>query len=262
MSERIFLDIITWACERQHVEMTELSEGWLLELRKNGSVQYVVGTDFSLNSQVSAAIAGDKVAASTLLHRAGIVHIPHVLFQTRGDNGPDAIAFRKMLAQSDIVLKPLRGSRAMEVMRTDDITMARDVVRDSSQVAWTISPYFDAIYEIRVVIVDGEVWMAHKKTAPIMRGRLKVFNLASGAKAEPVNLNDLPAGLCDSAVAAAATAGLRMVAVDVLVNDSDDYRVLELNASFSLSHYAQTNKTTYGEVASFYDRLIAKLFAS
>ena len=127
---------------------------------------------------------------------------------------------------------------------------------------WAISPYVEIERELRTVVVDGEIRLAFAKTDAVTMNGLKFFNLTKGAKAEPIDIADLPEDVRTKALAAVAVIGLRMAAVDLVVTSAGHVSILEVNAAFSLMHYAQTNEATYQQVASLYDRLVADMFAT
>lgn len=260
MSERIFIDIIQAACRYHLLDLNVRSGGWLLELSKNGINRYILGTNLGLNSQVSAAIAKDKVAASVLLAGAGISHIPHFLLKSRDDSQIDSALLSRMLAQSAVVIKPLEGSHGEFVTRVESVKDANVLVAETGIQSWAVSPMYVIDYEIRIVVVDAGVRLVHKKINPVMRRGLPSFNLSSGATAEHLRTAELSPELADMAIAATTLLGLRTAAVDIAVNPGGEAYIVEVNAAYSLMYYASTNEAAYNETASFYSELIAGIF--
>ena len=257
MVTTVFVEYVRRACQAHGVELREYSDGWVLELTKNEQTHRVIATDFDLNSQAAAAIATDKVAASQLLAASHVPHVRHELFLARDGRGPRLHVLRAMLEHSPVILKPLTGRNGEGVVYVTEESEARSAVEGSTG-EWAISPYVRAEHEIRVVVLDGEVRLAHRKQV-IHTGGLARFNLSRGAAASSLPLDELSEDVRRRAVDAARVLGLRLVAVDIL-KTKKGFLLLELNASFSLSRYAKTNAATADEVAAFYDNLIATIF--
>ncbi len=262
MNERVFLRFIEAACRHHDINLTVRSGGWLLELGKNNDVRHILGTNFGLNSQVAAAIAKDKVATSELLNESGIANIPHYLLKSREDRQIDATLLERMLARSPVVVKPLEGSHGHLVTRIETTDNANTLVHQSGIQSWAVSPLFDIEHEVRLVIVDAQVRLAHLKIKPVMHRGVRSFNLSSGATAEQLPQADIPPGLIGMAVDAVRALGLRSAAVDIAVTPGGTPFIVEVNAAYSLTYYARTNKAAYDETALFYDGLIADLFES
>lgn len=262
MNERVFLQFVEAACRHHRIHLTVRSGGWLLELSKHGKIRHILGTNFGLNNQVAAAIAKDKVATAELLKEAGIDNIPHYLLKSREDVQVDSTLLKRLLAQSAVIVKPLEGSHGHLVTRIDTADAASALIDQPGVQSWAISPLVEIDHEVRMVIVDAHVGLAHVKTKPILRNGVKSFNLSSGATAERLAINEVSPVLVRMAVGAVEALGLRTAAVDIAVTSEGKPYVLEVNAAYSLTYYARTNKAAYDETALFYDRLIADLFES
>jgi glutathione synthase/RimK-type ligase-like ATP-grasp enzyme len=260
MSERVLVELIRRASDARGVVMRTFSDGWVIELEKDGERHRIVGSNFDLNDQASAAIARDKVAASSLLAAAGISHVPHRLVRSRDTNVIDVAILESLHTSDDVVVKPLEGNSGEYVTRTSTTGSAEAIISSSAIAAWAASPFVDILQEARLVVVDGEVWLAYLKTEPVVYDGLKLFNLNKGAKAEPLDVASIPREWSTVVDRTMEVLGLRIAAVDIVVTQNGDVRVLEVNAAFSMTHYAAKNEATFGEVASFYDRLIGYMF--
>lgn len=259
MNERLLERLISKACVRHDVELRILSDGWLFEMQKNGRVHRVLGTDFGLNTQVSAAIAKDKVATSIVLERAGIRQVKHELLSTHGRH-IDESTLSGAITQWPVVLKPLEGSHGMNVSRVGSATQILDIISNVES-AWALSPYVDVQSEVRLVVVDGDIRLAHLKQDPVMRNGLKLFNLHAGATAIPLSVSELPVDTVRLAQSAMAALDLRMAAVDIVTTSSGERFVLEVNAAFSLNRFAATSNRAYAMTADFYDELVGRMFS-
>ena len=252
------LRFIEQACSKHGVQLTVLSDGWVLELRKDGRLRRVVGSNFDLNDQAASALARDKVAMAAVLNARGIKHVPHRLLKARDDVEIDGLLLDEMLAQGAVVLKPLEGSSGDLITKADDAHSAIRFVKQSGVSSWAVSPFVDIEQEIRLVMHEAAAWLTYAKTDPVLRRGVRLFNLSKGAKALP--LTHVDEALLNLATDAMTAAGLRLGAVDIVRTSDDSVAVLEINAGFSLTRYAQTNEATFEQVASFYDRIVADMF--
>ena len=259
MNERLLQRLISSACLARDIELRVLSDGWLLEMRKDHQVHRVLGTDFGLNTQVSAAIAKDKVATSIILERAGIRHIKHELLSSHGHIVNES-ELESAVTHWPAVLKPLEGSHGTHVFRVDSAKQIIDII-SSVESSWALSTYVDVQSEIRLVLVDGDIRLAHLKQAPVIRNGLKLFNLHAGATAVPVSADELPGEVVRLALSAMTALDLRMAAVDIVTTSSGERFVLEVNAAFSLNRFAATNERAYAMTADFYDQLSDQIFS-
>lgn len=262
MSERIFIDLMTHACGQNGVELEVLSNGWLLRMNKNDRVRYVIGSSFDLNPQASAAIARDKAATSTALEREAIAHIRHIVLRSADMKRLPVIILQEMFYSGDVVIKPLEGERGNYVKRVHTAQQVESTLRHHSVVTWAASPFMDIAQEYRIVMIGDKVELAYVKTNPVVLDGLKFFNLSKGATAKPVAVSDIPNDVCDLASSAMAALGLQVAAVDIVQDSGGKVSILEVNASFSLVRYAQTNPATYKDVAGFYERLVETMFAT
>lgn len=250
--------MIQETCQKYEVELTVLSDGWSLLLTKDTTVRRVVGLNFDLNSQAAAAAAKDKVATTAMLAASGIPHISHALLNPNNAS-PDMAALELMVRKSDVVMKPIEGGKGTLVKRVTSQMAAELLLEEYPLVTWALSQWNDILQEVRIVVVDDQVRLAYEKTHPVIENGLKFFNLSKGAKAEP--LRPVDARIASLAVQASRSLGLRTAAVDIVKTAQGETKVLEVNAAYSLTRYAQMNDANYKEVASFYDRLISEMFA-
>ncbi len=236
------------------------SDGWLVCLSKDGSTRQIAGMNFDLNTQAAAAIARDKVATSSRLQSVSIAHVPHCLFRVDADGWSDH-AMNELLDQGDVVIKPLEGGDGKHVYRIRQAADTKNITHTTVE-SWATSPWQDISKELRIVVVNGECWLAYEKTKPVIVNGLKFFNLSLGAVAQHVDVQDISKSIRELAAGATGAIGLHIAAVDIVITEQGVAKVLEINSAFSLTRYAKTNTATYDEVAVFYDRLIASMFST
>ena len=253
------VSMIERACASRGIALRTRSDEWVLELSKGGILRRVVGAEFGFNDQAAVALARDKVATGVILEDAKLRHIPHRLVQSRGDTTYRRDVLEHLLRNGRGVLKPLLGGAGNLVQLVKTADDAVSIMNASQDLGWAISPHVDAEYELRVVILDDEILLAHKKTNPAVVNGLKLFNLSKGAHAEVIETADVEASIIELVRAAASALRLRLAAVDMLVGRSG-VAILEVNAAFSLTHFAKTNPAAYNQAAGVYDRLIDAMF--
>lgn len=247
-------------CARRGITLRSYSDDWVLEITNGTQTHWVFGQNFDLNSQANAAIAADKVACSVLLDEYGVPHVPHYLLDRRSQERADLGQIENALRGGSLVMKPLRGHSGEHVSKVDTVQQARDVLTQNPGVTWAYSPHRNIESETRIVVVDEQVELTLRKTKPADRDGLKLFNLSKGATAVRVGVDEISNEVSKMAMYAVRALGLRMAAVDIVTLQDGSNEVLEANAIFSLMRYAKMNDATYSEVASFYDRLLVKLF--
>ena len=64
---RAFNDIIKEICKEKDIEYQELSDDWIIKLKKNNKIRFIVGYKFDLNTQALSEICNDKYALYTVL---------------------------------------------------------------------------------------------------------------------------------------------------------------------------------------------------
>jgi hypothetical protein len=260
MNERSFLEIIRTICAERGIQLKEKSNGWLLELSKGSVVHRFIGTNIGLNDQAAVAIAGDKVATSLLLEERGLKHVPHYLLKSIGSSQVDTALLTRHIAQETAIIKPLTGSKGQYVYRVSEVDAALDIMTDVAVEAWAICPYVTIKQEVRLVILDGTVVLAYSKNKPVTRHGVPLYNLRAGATARPLKIDTIALERLDIAIAAVGVLGLRCAAVDIAVASDGSESILEINAAFSLSLYADSGPEAYRLTSLCYDTIIASVF--
>ena len=80
--EKQFNKIIEQICKENNMQYEELSDDWIIKLKKNNQNKFLVGYKFDLNSQATAEICNDKFALYAVLNSEGIPVIKYnILFR-------------------------------------------------------------------------------------------------------------------------------------------------------------------------------------
>src|SRR3954471_1475021 len=196
-----------------------------------GSLEQIVFRVDALHALVAAGVrvvndpfaierAVDKFLASALVAAAG-VPTPRTVACERAD---DALAAFVELG-ADVIVKPLFGSMGFGMARVEDPDVAQRVFRalEIERAVYYLQETLphDGV-DVRALVVGERVVASIERVATTWRA-----NLARGAQARPVALDDDRARLC---VRAAAALGADYAGVDVLrAADGRDY-VIEVNA--------------------------------
>ena len=161
---------------------------------------------------------------------------------------------------SELVLKPTRGSRGEGIARVSNSKDSLNHINNNFYVSWAASPFINIQREIRLVILEQSILIAYEKYDPVIINGLKMYNLNLGAKAKKISLNDVDNSHIELAKNAMKTIGLKLGAVDIIVNEQDDASVLEINSAFSLEHFALSTPEDRLTVLNFYEDVIEHLF--
>src|SRR3954463_700201 len=174
----------------------------------------------AVNGALAIERAVDKFLASALLAADG-VPTPRTVACEHADDALEAFAE----LGADVIVKPLFGSMGFGMARVEDPDVAQRVFRalEIERAVYYLQETLphDGV-DVRALVVGERVVAAIERVATTWRA-----NLARGAQARPVALDDDRAALC---VRAAAALGADYAGVDVLrAADGRDY-VIEVNA--------------------------------
>jgi RimK family alpha-L-glutamate ligase len=173
-----------------------------------------------VNGALAIERAIDKFLASALVAAAGIP-TPRTVACERADDALEAFAG----LGSDVIVKPLFGSMGFGMARVEDPDIAQRVFRAleiERAVYYLQETVPHAGLDVRAVVVGQRVVAAIERVGTGWRA-----NLARGARARAIALEDDRAELC---VRAAAALGADYAGVDLLrAADGRDY-VIEVNA--------------------------------
>lgn len=266
---RVLIEAAKRISQEQGLSYEEFSDGWVVRLRKSANggeaadkIAYIFGYYIDCNAQAASMIASDKVATYSLLVDAKLAVVPHFLLRSHIMSDLDSQLLHKLFAEHhDMVIKPLKGMRGIDVVRYDDPEAAEAYIRASSEKSWAISPYIDIRREIRIVVFRGEAMIAYEKTGPQVINGLAMYNLEHGAQPQDIELAVLPEDWQLLACGAMEAIGLAFGAVDIVIDADGKVRVLEINSGFSLEHYAQSAAHRRQQALDVYLRVFGSMFA-
>ena len=172
-----------------------------------------------VNSPTAIERTVDKYYTSTLLEDVGLP-TPRTVVTERFDEA--LAAFHEL--GGDVVVKPLFGSEGRGMVRVSDPDIAHRVFRalELCRYVYYLQEFVPhGRQDIRVFVVGGRA-----VAAMVRRGETWKTNVAQGAKAEPLALDD---ELREMALRAARALGADYAGVDILPIEGGGYTVIEVN---------------------------------
>lgn len=254
-------------CWEEGIEMSVISNNYLVLLQKTGQTCMVFGHKFGLNSATSELIASDKFAAYEVLHTAGVPVAEHALLYDRDNHARHAQGLQSDEYVADffrqhsenIVIKPNSGCRGIGVTHVTDLveldTVRAAVFRHSYSAS--MCPFYEVKNEYRLVVLDGEVRLCYGKE----RGDDWRFNLSQGATVIDVEDGALKEQLIQIAKAAAQALGIRFCTVDIIRTTANELMVIEVNSGVTITKYLLMRPEQRGLVKEIYRDVIRKMFS-
>jgi hypothetical protein len=177
--ERIFVQAIRRYCARHGIAIDVRADGWLIEMRREGTRRFAFGYEIGLNSAVAHRLANDKSATAEVLALSGVPCIPHQLFldprmgeHIAGSGWREAML--ALLAQNPqgLVVKPNEGTAGRSVFK---VTSRAELERAIGEVFSTspslaIAPYVEIEDEVRVILLDETPMVVYGKKRPSVVG--------------------------------------------------------------------------------------------
>jgi RimK family alpha-L-glutamate ligase len=160
----------------------------------------------------------DKSWASALLAGAGVPTPPTIACE-RYEAAVEA--FDRL--GGDVVVKPLFGAMGTGIVRVEDRDVAHRVFRalELERAVYYLQRTIAPARDLRALVVGGAIAGAMERVSDSWRA-----NVAKGARPEAVALGDEQAAL---AIRAAAAVGADVAGVDLLVGESGEAVVVEVN---------------------------------
>lgn len=251
IKDRWIVGMVKGACAEIGAEVHSFSDDWVLELQKGELRGRIFGYKFGLNNAVAASIAQDKVAAFQVMTAHGINAVEHYLVRPSDDS-----TWSRMPLKTDVIAKPLTGTGGRGVERYANRDLARQKINESNIDAWAVSPFYDIGREIRLVILDDDILLSYEKH-PVLENGLKFFNLGKGATPMQYKPSASTQRLAREAMQAL---GLRVGAVDVIVCEDGEVKVLEVNDGIMMENFARYSGSNKASAQDVYNAIIAKMF--
>ena len=166
--EKQFNKIIKQICEEKNIQYEELSDDWIIKLKKDNKNKFLVGYKFDLNTQATAEICNDKFALFAVLESERIPIIKHsILFRNEEDK------LNKYFNEynKNVVLKPNNGTCGNNVLHICDYTKLKDEYNRLISKCYSIDicPFYEIESEFRIIYLPNKQYI-YKKVRPILTG--------------------------------------------------------------------------------------------
>lgn len=223
------------------LELTWLSDGWVVRLRRDAVVRHVIGYAFPPNSAVAAHLAADKVGCFAVLENAGIPAVPHRIVRAGSYGAEELYSAVAQAHELPLVLKPNDGDGGVDVYRADTPTDLRRILAHmfDRYRAIAIAPFVEGAEEYRVVMLNGTAFPIYRKLRSLADDCVAEWrnNLRHGARPELVRNSALKSQLTILGRRAMDTLGLMFASVDILLVDGG-FRILEVNSSVCFERFS------------------------
>ena len=260
IAERQMPKMVAAYCRRADIDFHAFSSEWVLRLAKGNVTRWVVGYKFDINGAAAGEVAQDKVATYMVLNAAGIQAVPHYLVRSLPHEAIHTSELLHELTGVPVVAKPLEGTAGRDVALFASVDEALDMVRESGEPAWALSPHCDLQAEYRLIMLGRDVLLAYEKTRPHVRGgRLRLFNLSLGAVPVAVDDAGLLKELAGIAQDVMRVMALRLASVDIVRVPDGALKVLEVNDGIVMEHYARVSAENRVRTAQVYERITAAM---
>lgn len=166
--EKQFNRIIKQICQEKNIQYEELSDDWIIKLKKDNKNKFLVGYKFDLNTQATAEICNDKFALFAVLESEGIQVIKHNIIFKNEEN-----KLKKYFNDynQDIVLKPNNGTCGNNVLHICDYNRLKDEYNRLINKCYSVDicPFYNIENEYRVIYLPNKQHI-YKKIKPIITG--------------------------------------------------------------------------------------------
>jgi carbamoylphosphate synthase large subunit len=264
--KRPFLSLVHDAGRACGIQFTEIVPNAVYKVEKSGQSFLMNGVDLGLNTTSAASIANSKSLTYSVLSYARVPCVEHLFLlhphspYASEDVYEKATCFFETFGPH-LVVKPDNGMQGNDVFKVESLAELHEstthLFTKSLNVA--LSPYYEAKYEYRVVVLNGEAKLSFTKE----KVHSWKHNL-TGGHAKVIELDFLDNSclnkLHQHAVEAANALQLTFCTVDVL-HTKNGFKVLEVNASVFLSEYMKSSLLAKQRVYHLYKEAFNLMFS-
>lgn len=260
-----FKNMISEICIDEKIEYREFSNGWIIELKKGNSINYITGMRFPLNSYSVATILNDKYATYTILKNNNVPIIEHkILFNPKTRKGyisdfasiKDIKQYFKKQSNGTVIVKANEGSGGKEVYKCRSFKEICCTINKifKTKDSVSICPFYNIAYEHRLIYLNGQCKLAFIKKNRV--GSWK-HNLAQGAEVYDETDEKKLEKLKEIANRVVKILNCNFVSVDIAETVDNDLLVMEVNASVSMTKYASFSEANRSIAKNIYKEAIS-----
>lgn len=294
--EKQFNKLIKQICKENNIQYNELSDDWVIKLKKDNINKFLVGYKFDLNTQATSEICNDKFALYAVLDSEKIPIIKYnILFKNEEEK------LKKYFEEynQNVVLKPNNGTCGNNVLHIHDYNKLKEEYENLMKKCYSaaICPFYDIESEYRVIYLPNKHYM-YKKIKPIIVGDgihtvkqlLEDFNYyyfsnIENCKNEEISLEYIPQigekieyewrfNLSKGAKISEVTDAERnklMSLVNLIVNVIDfkfvsidivkfEYMVMEINSGVMMENFIKLDKNGFEIAKDIYTEAMKMMF--
>ena len=297
--EKQFNKLIKQICKENNIEFQELSDDWIIKLKKGNTNKFLVGYKFDLNTQATSEICNDKFALYAVLNYENIPVIKHsILFKNEEEK------LKKYFEEynQDVVLKPNNGTCGNNVMHINNIDKLKVEYEKLMKKCYSVDicPFYNIKSEYRIIYSSNKQYI-YKKVRPIIVGdgvhtvkqlledfnyeyfsnienckneELALdyipklgeiveyewrFNLSKGAKISKVS--DVEKNKLMSLVNLIVnTIDLKFVSIDIVELINDEYMVMEINSGVMMENLIKLEENGVEIAKDIYEEAVKMMF--
>ena len=278
MNNNSFYKILKDICNEENINLEFLSQGFIIQLTKNGIVRHIVDNSFDLNPHASASIACDKFGTYEVLKSKNIPVIEHMLILnpvTRYNYINDNGYFKDIIDyfyknNNKLVIKPNNGFQGIDVYLCNSLKEVEYAILTLFKKHNSISvcPFYDIKKEYRTFYLNGECFLTYGKEKPFIMGDNgeKIYtswkhNLSCGATCKLLENGTFKNEIINLTQKTAKAMNLNYAAIDIIDTDSGIF-VLEVNASACMTHFLEQIPECYNLCKEFYRKAILLMMHS
>ena len=298
--EKQFNKIIKQICQEKNIQYEELSDDWIIKLKKDNKNRFLVGYKFDLNTQATAEICNDKFALYAVLNSEAIQVIKHdILFKNEEDK------LKKFFDKynRNVVLKPNNGTCGNNVLHICDYNNLKEEYNGLMNKCYSVDicPFYEIESEYRVIYLPSKQHI-YKKVRPIITGdgihtvrellidfnrayfskeeNLKNenisadyvpklgeiveyewrFNLSKGAKIAKVN-DEEESILMELVKKIVEVINVKFVSIDVVKLSNNQYMVMEINSGVMMENLIKLQEDGEQIAKELYGEAIDLMFS-
>lgn len=178
MEKRQLVKLVAEICREHSIEWKCFSDEWILQLKANNRVMFIIGYRFPNNNAAADRVCSDKAALSDILQENHIPHVHHTYFMSPVSKdytkvGGDWGRMKALLNQyGKLVCKVNDGSGGKDVYKIGspkDLEFAVMKIFSSSE-SLCLAPFVPVQFEYRVVVINAKIGVIYEKRRPFITG--------------------------------------------------------------------------------------------
>lgn len=298
-NEKQFNKLIKQICEENNIQFQELSDDWVIKLKKDNINKFLVGYKFDLNTQATSEICNDKFALYAVLNSEKIPVIKHnILFKNEETKLKEY--FEKY--NQNVVIKPNNGTCGNNVLHITNFNKLKEEYEKLMKKCYSIDicPFYDIESEFRIIYSQNKQHI-YKKVKPVIIGDgihtvkqlledfnyeyfskldnckneeisldyiLKSgekieyewrFNLSKGAKISGVS-NEEKAELMSLVNLIIKVIDLKFVSIDIVKLSNNNYMVMEINSGVMMENLIKLEENGFDIAKEIYTEAVNMMF--